>query len=39
MSFKFFGGVHPNDKKAPANKSAIVANAVLSVCLLCITVE
>ncbi len=23
MSFKFFGGVHPNDKKAPANKSAV----------------
>jgi electron transport complex protein RnfC len=23
MSFKFFGGVHPNDKKAPANKAAV----------------
>ena len=25
MSFKFFGGVHPHDKKAPANKAAVTA--------------
>ena len=25
MSFKFFGGVHPNDKKAPSNKAAATA--------------
>ncbi|MGE4354405.1 MAG: electron transport complex subunit RsxC [Oscillospiraceae bacterium] len=25
MSFKFFGGVLPNDKKAPANKAAVTA--------------
>ena len=23
MSFRFFGGVHPNDKKSPANKAAV----------------
>lgn len=23
MSFKFFGGVHPNDRKAPSNKAAV----------------
>jgi len=25
MSFKFFGGVHPHDKKAPANRAAVTA--------------
>ncbi len=25
MSFRFFGGVHPNDKKTPANQTAVTA--------------
>lgn len=25
MPFKFFGGIHPNDKKGPANKAAVIS--------------